>query len=341
MNGNNSSTTIYIPNGFFLLSRLIFESTIWTESPHILKLFIYLIGNARHDKTPKQYPDFQICRGELVTSLQLIAEENQYINDRGKIEQWSKTKVFRMLKKLKEQKYIETICDTHGTHIKITNYDTYQTIKNYLLDANENGHKKCDVVCNGNSTPPNEIITNIYENEKDSRCNESETRVKLNNKERININTKNTAQSPQNGAAHGGLPQTADTPSTIDSTFGLFWKEYPRKIDRKKALSKWTKLNPSPEQFNQIMAALKNQKQLKQWLKDNGAYIPHPTTWLNGERWNDEINPEDIQTHALSPQDLQWFKEKGYKVFTREQEVPQEDLPRFKTVLEAITNKAR
>ena len=25
------------------------------------------------------------------------------------------------------------------------------------------------------------------------------------------------------------------------------------------------------------------------WNKDNGQYIPNPTTWLNQKRWEDEI----------------------------------------------------
>lgn len=37
-----------------------------------------------------------------------------------------------------------------------------------------------------------------------------------------------------------------------------------------------------------MITALEKQKQSKQWLKDNGQYIPNPTTWLNQKRWEDE-----------------------------------------------------
>ena len=30
-------------------------------------------------------------------------------------------------------------------------------------------------------------------------------------------------------------------------------------------------------------------KQTEQWKKDNGKFIPYPATWLNQERWTDEI----------------------------------------------------
>jgi len=41
-----------------------------------------------------------------------------------------------------------------------------------------------------------------------------------------------------------------------------------------------------------IMSALRKQKNTEQWLKDNGKFIPHPTTWLNQARWEDEV--EDV-----------------------------------------------
>lgn len=36
-------------------------------------------------------------------------------------------------------------------------------------------------------------------------------------------------------------------------------------------------------------------------MKDGGRYIPHPTTWLNREGWNDVIAGEKI---ALSADDM-------------------------------------
>jgi len=36
--------------------------------------------------------------------------------------------------------------------------------------------------------------------------------------------------------------------------------------------------------------ALEQQKQSSDWLKDGGAYIPNPSTWLNNRRWEDEAD---------------------------------------------------
>ncbi len=37
------------------------------------------------------------------------------------------------------------------------------------------------------------------------------------------------------------------------------------------------------------MAALEQHRRSEQWGKEDGRYISHPTTWLNQERWNDEL----------------------------------------------------
>lgn len=72
--------------------------------------------------------------------------------------------------------------------------------------------------------------------------------------------------------------------------FNMFWKEYPRKVNKsnaKKAFAKIKKMND--KLFNDILVAVKMQKQTVNWLKDGGTFIPHASTWLNGQRWEDEI----------------------------------------------------
>lgn len=124
----------YVPDGCFLLARQIFESAIWRDDPHVLKLFIYLMGQARHNTKPKKYPSFEIKRGELVTSLAKISEENEY-SQNGTIKIWARMKISRMLDLLEKQGYIKKLCDTYGTHISICNYNTYQDINNYKCDS--------------------------------------------------------------------------------------------------------------------------------------------------------------------------------------------------------------
>lgn len=71
--------------------------------------------------------------------------------------------------------------------------------------------------------------------------------------------------------------------------FERFWSEYPRKIAKKKAQQIWIRLKPSPGLAEKIIGAVCTHQQTDQWKRDKGQYIPHPATFLNQERWNDEF----------------------------------------------------
>lgn len=70
-----------------------------------------------------------------------------------------------------------------------------------------------------------------------------------------------------------------------DETFKKFWSAYPRKVGKDAALKAWLKKKPD---INEVLNALDWQKQSDQWMKDNGKFIPHPATYLNQGRWQDE-----------------------------------------------------
>jgi hypothetical protein len=69
------------------------------------------------------------------------------------------------------------------------------------------------------------------------------------------------------------------------SGFATFWTAYPRKTGKAVALKAWQKLRPP---IDRVLAALEWQRASPDWLKDGGQFIPHPATWLNGGRWDDE-----------------------------------------------------
>lgn len=70
--------------------------------------------------------------------------------------------------------------------------------------------------------------------------------------------------------------------------FGLFWTAYPRKVKRKRALQAWAKLKPDAKLLQTMLNAIEVQKRSQDWMKDGGSFIPHPTSWLNDRRWEDE-----------------------------------------------------
>ena len=70
--------------------------------------------------------------------------------------------------------------------------------------------------------------------------------------------------------------------------FDAFWKVYPKKQNKKNAQKAWGKLNPDSELISVIIAAVERAKASEAWLREEGRYIPLPTTYLNGRRWEDE-----------------------------------------------------
>ena len=49
------------------------------------------------------------------------------------------------------------------------------------------------------------------------------------------------------------------------------------------------RIKPDEETLQGMLAALRRQKNSRQWMDAGGRYIPLPATWINGERWNDQM----------------------------------------------------
>ena len=70
--------------------------------------------------------------------------------------------------------------------------------------------------------------------------------------------------------------------------FDIFWNAYPRKEGKQKARAAFEKVAVPVED---LINAIEQQKNSAQWAKDGGQFIPHPATWLNGQRWLDQMAP--------------------------------------------------
>ena len=69
--------------------------------------------------------------------------------------------------------------------------------------------------------------------------------------------------------------------------FDEFWSIYPRKIAKAVARKSWQRLSAS----QQLMAAKAIDTHCQYWKTKETEleFIPHPATWLNQERWEDEL----------------------------------------------------
>ena len=69
--------------------------------------------------------------------------------------------------------------------------------------------------------------------------------------------------------------------------FDEFWKVYPRKVGKGDARKSWIKSQKERPLIENILRAVRKQCQSQEWQKERGAFIPHPSTWLNQGRWDD------------------------------------------------------
>ncbi len=71
--------------------------------------------------------------------------------------------------------------------------------------------------------------------------------------------------------------------------FEDFYKAYPKKKSKGQAEKTWNKLSPTNDLLKEILKGIEAAKNSEDWLKDNGKWIPHPSTWLNAKGWEDEV----------------------------------------------------
>ena len=73
--------------------------------------------------------------------------------------------------------------------------------------------------------------------------------------------------------------------------FDSFWKLYPRKTAKAEAQKAWAKLSPDHSLLAAINAGLTAHIVCADWVKDEGKFIPHGSTWINQRRWEDSPKP--------------------------------------------------
>ena len=105
--------------------------------------------------------------------------------------------------------------------------------------------------------------------------------------------------------------------------FDQFWSVYPRKEAKAKAKTAFEKIKPDEELLLKMIDAVEKQKKTDQWTRDGGQYIPHPATWLNQRRWEDEIPvnaPVQRQQRVLPAQNFQQRDYTGVEKEIQEQQ---------------------
>jgi len=169
----------------------------------------------------------------------------------------------------------------------ITYLGGYGYVPSFLKHNNPHPHE-------AKSTVPEKIKKNLI-----NQCNDMSLQV-MTCKGQAGLNPESLLLNPESKT----LAQ--------NGSFERFWSAYPKKVGKAKAIVAFKKIDPQNGMIERILSAIDKQSKTDQWLKDGGQYIPHPTTWLNGRRWEDEIlSPEDIAKRERERQEDEYARKHG------------------------------
>lgn len=77
--------------------------------------------------------------------------------------------------------------------------------------------------------------------------------------------------------------------SRHEISFADFWELYPRKQSKRAAEKAWHREIKAGADPREIIEGLR--RQLPGFARKDKQFIPHPSTWLNQARWEDEDMP--------------------------------------------------
>ncbi len=94
---------------------------------------------------------------------------------------------------------------------------------------------------------------------------------------------------PSSSSSSSSSEEIPPTPKGEDAPgFARFWAAWPvgdRKGGRAKCLEVWKRARLEPDS-ERIIAHVEAMKATAKWREDGGAFVPMPSTYLNGRRWD-------------------------------------------------------
>lgn len=103
------------------------------------------------------------------------------------------------------------------------------------------------------------------------------------------MNDSSANDEPPNSVRESVVPLSSVT-SLIDDGFTEFWQTYPRRTGKGAAKKAWERALKRASAQTIIVAALRFSHDPNR----EDAFTPHPATWLNEDRWEDDPLPQRI-----------------------------------------------
>jgi hypothetical protein len=157
-----------------------------------------------------------------------------------------------------------------GYFVTWTKYQTCRALKSKFPGPDDNGSERLQTFDSGRQQPPTSVT---HTNRSRIR-----SRIPLSNPD------PDPALESERGEQGAELPKGANP-----SPFDRFYRPYPRHEGKKAAREAFERLNPEEVLLEAIVADV-----AARYVGIDVKVIPHPATYLNGRRWEDETMPSKL-----------------------------------------------
>ena len=85
---------------------------------------------------------------------------------------------------------------------------------------------------------------------------------------------------------------------TANKEFNEFWAAYPRKVGKRACFALWCRIKKDLPPIKKLLKIIAAQSTFYGWDekskdKKERKFIPHPRTWLNQGRWEDDLDSDE------------------------------------------------
>lgn len=245
-------------SGWIKLHRKITEWE-WYSDLQCRVLFLHLLVTVENE--PKTYRGKSIPKGSRVAGRLMLSEET------GLSQQELRT----AMKKLSSTGDIEIEATSKFSIITVCNYSEYQK---------RNDDEQPAKINQQNDTKSTSKSTKCYNITSD--CNDEE---KQDAKNSINQHSNHKSTSTPTTSKE---VRSKEVNTLVKERFDLFWEKYPRKVAKKIAFKAWEKQKCHNGKFEDVMIGVEAYRVACEGKEQQ--FIAHPASWINAERWDDEIS---------------------------------------------------
>lgn len=274
MNGANS----YIPGGYVLIARKLFQGEMMEKPPLYFKLWAWMLDRANWKDRDK------LKRGQLVATIKGMQEAMSYrIGYRKRTP--TPDEIRSAYEAFVKAAMITTTRTTRGLIITICNYDRYQNPRSYEAH---------DETRNEAAARPS-----IVPDDTEEGCK--------NGKKEINIFSTSSAEEHTDDVAFFLTKRKRKLTGKRLETFNLFWNAFDYKTGKAEAADSWLDIPAMTDNLVQrIVGAAKQEAMRRPDLRATGKTPKMAQGWLSARRWEDEmpavsVSNAEAQAAAFSP----------------------------------------